>query len=54
MMASQEISENVLDKLGDGKGDVARGLIQEISKSRSNTSFNLDRVIVVGRKKLVN
>lgn len=50
MMASQEISTNVLDKLGEGRGDVARGLIEEVGRNRDNTAFNLQRVITVGRK----
>ena len=50
MMASQEISANVLDKLGEGRGDVARGLIEEVGRNRGNTVFNLERVITVGRK----
>ena len=50
MMASQEISTNVLDKLGEGRGDVARGLIEEVGKNRGNTTFNLQRVVTVGRK----
>ena len=50
MMASQEISTNVLDKLGGGRGDVARGLIEEVGRNRDNTAFNLQRVITVGRK----
>ena len=50
MMASQEISTNVLDKLGEGRGDVARGLIEEVGKNRDNTTFNLQRVVTVGRK----
>lgn len=50
MMASQEISVNVLDKLGERRGDVARRLIEEVGKNRDNTAFNLQRVIVVGQK----
>jgi hypothetical protein len=50
MMASQEISANILDKLGEGRGDTMRGFIEEVGKNRQNTSFNLDRVITIGRK----
>ncbi|KAL9122401.1 MAG: hypothetical protein Q9187_001038 [Circinaria calcarea] len=50
MMASQEISVNVLDRLGGGQGDVARGLIEEVGKNRQNTAFNLQRVITIGQK----
>ncbi|KAL9077080.1 MAG: hypothetical protein Q9157_003476 [Trypethelium eluteriae] len=50
MMASQEISMNVLDQLGGEKGDVMRGFIEEVGQNRRNTSFNLDRVITIGRK----
>lgn len=50
MMASQEISVNILDHLGGGQGDVARGLIEKVGKNRGNTAFNLQRVITVGQK----
>lgn len=50
MIASEEISVNVLDRLGGGRGDVMRALIEEAGKNRQNTSFNLERVITVGRK----
>ena len=50
MMASHEISVNVLDQLGGGQGDMARGLIEEVGKNRQNTAFNLQRVITVGQK----
>ena len=50
MVSSQEISVNVLDKLGEGRGDHARELIEKVGENRDNTAFNLQRVIVVGRK----
>ena len=50
MMASQEISTNVLDKLGEGKGDVARELIEKVGRNRNNTAFNLQRVVTIGTK----
>lgn len=50
MMASQEISANVLDKLGEGRGDVARALIEEVGRNRGNTAFNLQRVVTIGKK----
>lgn len=50
MMAAQEISINVLDHLGEGRGDVARGLIEDVGKNRGNTFFNLMRSIVVGQE----
>ncbi len=50
MMASQEISTNVLDKLGGGRGDVARGLVEEVGRNRENTAFNVQRVVTIGRK----
>ena len=50
MVASQEISANVLDNLGGGQGDVARALVEKVGKNRGNTAFNLERVITVGRK----
>ena len=50
MMASQEISTNVLDKLGEGKGDVARELIEKVGRNRNNTAFNLQRVVTIVTK----
>jgi hypothetical protein len=50
MMASQEISANVLDKLGEGRGDVARALVEEVGRNRGNTAFNLQRVVTIGKK----
>ena len=41
MMASLEISMNVLDKLGGGGGDVARELIEKVGWNRRDTAFNL-------------
>ena len=52
MMSTHEISVNVLDKLGGGRGDIMRGYIEEVGKNRQNTAFNLERVITVGRKPL--
>ncbi|KAF2649437.1 hypothetical protein K491DRAFT_721664 [Lophiostoma macrostomum CBS 122681] len=48
MMATQEISFNVLDKLGGGRGDVMRGFVEEVGKHRQDTCFNLDRVVTLG------
>ena len=50
MMAAQELSANVLDKLGAGQGDIMRDFIEELRKNRGNTPFNLDRVITIGQK----
>lgn len=50
MVASQEISVNILDGLGGGQGDVARRLIEEVGKNRQNTAFNLQRVVTIGQK----
>lgn len=52
MMATHEISVNVLDELGEGRGDVMRGFMEEVAKNRQNTSFNLERVITIGQKPL--
>ncbi|RDL41293.1 S-adenosyl-L-methionine-dependent methyltransferase [Venustampulla echinocandica] len=52
MVASQEISANILDGLGGGQGDVARALVEEVGKNRGNTAFNLERVITIGQKPL--
>ena len=53
MVAAQEISVNVLDPLGEGRGDFARGLIEVVGKNRRNIELGLDRLIVIGRKPLV-
>ena len=50
MVATTEFTYNVLDKLGGGRGDVARDMIEKISKNRSNTGVQYDRLTVVGRK----
>jgi hypothetical protein len=50
IMAAQEFSVNVLDRLGGGQGDVMRGFIEEVRQNRGNTAFNLDRVITIGQK----
>ncbi|KAJ4294978.1 hypothetical protein N0V90_006986 [Kalmusia sp. IMI 367209] len=50
IMAAQELSSNVLDKLGGGKGDTMRGFIEQVRENRGNTAFNLDRVITIGQK----
>ena len=50
IVASLEISTNVLDGLGGGQGDVARALVDEFGKNRGNTAFNLERVITIGQK----
>ena len=50
MIAGQELSVNVLDGIGGGRGDVARGLIEIVGKNRRNIGLDLDRLTVVGRK----
>lgn len=40
----------MLNKLGEGRGDVARGLIKEVGRNRDNTTFNLQRVVTIRRK----
>ena len=50
MVAGQEISVNVLDPIGGGRGDFARGLIEVVGKNRRNIGLGLDRLTVVGRK----
>ena len=52
IMAAQEFTANVLDKLGGGQGDIMRGFIEEVGKDRQNTCFNLDRVVTVSQKPL--
>lgn len=52
MVACQEISVNVLDCIGGGRGDVARGLIEEIGRNRRNTGISLDRLTVIGQKRV--
>lgn len=50
MLASQEISENVLDPMGEGQGQYARHLIHVVEKYRRNIGLSLDRLMVVGQK----
>ena len=50
MVAGQEISANVLDAIGGGQGDVARGLIEAVGRNRRNIELGLDRLTVIGRK----
>ena len=50
MLAGQEISVNVLDAIGGGQGDVARGLIESVGRNRRNIELGLDRLTVIGRK----
>ncbi|RDL41295.1 S-adenosyl-L-methionine-dependent methyltransferase [Venustampulla echinocandica] len=50
MVAAEEISYNVLDRIGGGQGDVARGLIEKVTQNRRNMSIQLDRLVTVGRK----
>ena len=62
MVAGQEISANVLDAIGGGQGDVARGLIEAVGRNRRNIEldpdyphngrriYGLDRLTVIGRK----
>ena len=53
MVASEEISHNLLDKIGGGQGDVARGLIAEVAENRETTAFHLDRVTTIAQKPLI-
>ena len=50
MVAGQEISVNVLDSVGGGRGDFARGLIEAVGRNRRNIGLSLDRLTVVGQK----
>ena len=50
MVAGQEISVNVLDSIGGGRGDVARKLIEEVGRNRRSISLTLDRLTVIGQK----
>ena len=50
MVASLEISTNMLDPLGGGRGDVSRGYIKAVGKQRRNIALGLDRFTVIGRK----
>ena len=50
MVASHEISLNVLDPLGGGRGDIVRNFIAEIGRNRQNVGISLDRLFVVGQK----
>jgi hypothetical protein len=50
MVASHEISTNVLDALGGGRGEVSRGYIEAVRKQRRNIALALDRFTVIGRK----
>ena len=49
-MTSQEIATNILDKVGERRGDIARKIIQEVGRNRGNTAINLQRVITVGKE----
>ncbi|KAL9122403.1 MAG: hypothetical protein Q9187_001040 [Circinaria calcarea] len=50
MVAGQEISANVLDSTGGGRGDIARRLIEEVGRNRRNIGLGLDRLTVIGQK----
>lgn len=50
MVATQEISVNVLNPLGGGRGDTVRDYIDAISRNRRNIAISLDRVIAVAQK----
>ncbi len=52
LMASEEVSYGAIDSLGGGRGDKARELIAKCFRNRSNTTYNVDRLTVVGRKPL--
>lgn len=50
MVAGQEISVNVLDPIGGGRGELARQLIEKVGRNRRSIGLGLDRLTVVGRK----
>ena len=50
LAACEEISYNALDPLGDGKGSLAREMIQKVFRERQKTAFNVGRLTAVGRK----
>lgn len=50
MVAGQEISVNVLDSIGGGRGDIARRLIEAVDRNRRNIGLSLDRLTVIGQK----
>jgi hypothetical protein len=52
MVASREISVNMLDPLGGGRGDTARGYIEAVGRNRKHIEVALDRLTVIGRKRL--
>lgn len=52
LMASEEVSYGAMDPLGGGVGDKARELIAKCFRNRSNTTYNVDRLTVIGRKPL--
>lgn len=50
LVACEEMCYSTLDRIGGGRGDHCRDLIQKVFHARSNTAFNLDRLTVIGRK----
>ena len=49
-MACEEASYIAMDPLGKEKGDHARSLISKCFQDRDNTTYNVHRLTVVGRK----
>lgn len=52
LMASEEVSYGAIDSLGGARGDKARELIAKCFRDRSHTTYNVDRLTVIGRKPL--
>jgi hypothetical protein len=50
MVAMQEVATNFNDRLGGGEGDVIGDFVEKTGQNSDNTTFNLARVITVGRK----
>lgn len=50
LMASEEVSYSAMDSLGGERGDKARDLIAKCFRNRSNTTYNVDRLTVIGRR----
>ncbi|KAF1992981.1 hypothetical protein P154DRAFT_591736, partial [Amniculicola lignicola CBS 123094] len=50
MVASHELSVKILDRLGEGRGDMSRSYIETIGKNRRNLEVALDRLTVIGQK----
>ena len=52
IVASHELSVKVLDPLGGGRGEISRHYIEAISKNRRGIEVALDRLTVIGQKRL--